>query len=565
MTVTVADSQSPAALTTAPPYTINISDPPTLTITSGTPPGGMVGLVYSSNKNCGIPCPITGGVPLTATGGVPPYSWNWVGANGSSTPPGLGIRGGSARNCDANAPDYEICGVPTTAGTYDVVVTVTDFASPPNQASTPYSIKIVNPPPPVIHVVPLPVGGINLPYSFTFSIKMTFNHLALTWSETGALPPGLNLASSGVLSGTPTAVGSFPITVTVTDAVGQSSLPVDFTVEVDAHGFKTTGSMATPRASHTATLLQDGRVLVAGGTSTLRDTNTAEIYDPVSGTFSPANNMSDLRSGHTATMLKNGKVLIAGGGTNTAELYDPNSGNFVATGSMSTARALHTATLLQDGRVLIAGGQQTNGVLMTAEIFDPASGAFTLTGNMTTTRSQFTATLLSSGAVLLTGGIDNTDTGLKSAELFDPATGHFSATGAMTAGRAGQTASLLHDNTVVVMGGTDPSSNTRAVAAEIYDMATGSFSTSGNLAQGVFDHTATLLPNGQVLVAGGIFQVGVFTAELYDPLSLTFTETGSLITPRYDHTATLLSNGTVLVVGGRPDGGTVLNTAELYQ
>ena len=564
--LTVTDSQSPAAKTTPPQYAITISDPAALTITSGTPPGGVVGSIYAL-KTCGVsphssPCP---GFQLTASGGVPPYSWSWTGAQGSSTPPGLRIMTGlTGANSCIGLSSWRICGTPSTVGTYNAVVTLADSASPPNQVSATYPIQIKNPPPPVIAVMPLPVGAVNLPYIFTFTVRRGFypSPQPLTWSETGALPAGLTLATSGALSGTPTATGSFPVTVTVTDGIGQSSTPVNLTVVVDAHGFKaTTGSMAIARASHTATLLQDGRVLIAGGVNTSGDIITAEIYDPNNQSFSLTNNMLHLRPDHTATLLKDGRILIAGGNTNTAELYNPNSGGFVATGSMSTSRSGHTATLLPDDTVLIAGGDATG----TAELFDPSTGTFrATTGTMTTPRSHHTATLLNNGLVLLTGGFGTTAS-LASAELYDPSTGHFTATGSMALARDVHAATLLNNNTVLITGGVDSSSSTVQIAAEIYSPGTGTFSTSGNMVQGVFFHTATLLANGQVLVAGGIVQIGVYTAELYDPVAGTFTETGSLTTPRYEHTTTLLSDGTVLVVGGRIDGSTVLNTAELYQ
>src|SRR5262249_28742599 len=126
-----------------------------------------------------------------------------------------------------------------------------------------------------------------------------------------------------------------------------------------------TGSMATPRQRHTATLLQDGRVLVTGGMVGVESstaTASAEIYDPVTGTWSLTGNMMKARSRHTATLLPNGKVLIAGGrGTNTlsrssAELYDPATGVFTLTGAMADARDNFSANLLADGRVLVSGG-----------------------------------------------------------------------------------------------------------------------------------------------------------------------------------------------------------------
>jgi WD40 repeat protein len=116
--------------------------------------------------------------------------------------------------------------------------------------------------------------------------------------------------------------------------------------------FTVTGSMANGRQGHTATLLTDGRVLTAGGSSLA----TAELYDYKTGSFSPTGVMGVQRSGHTATLLPSGMVLIAGGSDSTAELYDPLTGLFGPTGGMEIGRSRHSAVLLQDGRVLVTGG-----------------------------------------------------------------------------------------------------------------------------------------------------------------------------------------------------------------
>jgi hypothetical protein len=120
--------------------------------------------------------------------------------------------------------------------------------------------------------------------------------------------------------------------------------------------FTATGDMTTARLFQTATLLLDGRVLIAGGSGA-----TAELYDPLTGRFTATGNMHAPRSQQTATLLPNGTVLIAGGdGTPaSAELYDPSTGTFTTTGSLSAAPyGLTTATLLPDGRVLIAEGSE---------------------------------------------------------------------------------------------------------------------------------------------------------------------------------------------------------------
>jgi V8-like Glu-specific endopeptidase len=177
--------------------------------------------------------------------------------------------------------------------------------------------------------------------------------------------------------------------------------------------FTLTGSMRTAREGLAATTLPDGRILVAGGDDHDCDTcnhvfSSAELYDPNSGKFSPTGSMNAQRTDATATLLDNGKVLIAGGQDengelSSAELYDPHSGKFSLTGSMTVGRLDHTGTLLKDGRVLVAGGDSTIADT-TAEIYDPATGKFSPTGQMTADHVEGTATLLSDGRVLIAGG-----------------------------------------------------------------------------------------------------------------------------------------------------------------
>jgi len=166
---------------------------------------------------------------------------------------------------------------------------------------------------------------------------------------------------------------------------------------------------------HTATLLNNGKILIVGGISPITggfaSTDRAELFDPATGAFTAVSSMTSPRDSHTATLLPNGKVLIAGGllrtvngnisYLRTAELFDPATGTFASIASMGSARQLHTATLLRNGKVLIVGGDTTSvdGTLKTAELFDPATATFTSLGLSTLSepRSSHTATLLSSG------------------------------------------------------------------------------------------------------------------------------------------------------------------------
>jgi hypothetical protein len=208
--------------------------------------------------------------------------------------------------------------------------------------------------------------------------------------------------------------------------------------------FSSTGSMGTARIESTSTLLSDGRVLIVGGGawsdyySIGGDYTSAEIYDPATGQFSPTGSMNSGRHAHSATLMSDGRVLIVGGADgflgmvptrfrDSADVYDPKTGTFSATGSMATTRENSSATLLPDGRVLIAGGdvflERQDGLYVDAnaqaELYDPAAGTFSPGGSMTTARSGQTATLLADGRVLIVGGLGASGV-LASAEIYQP-------------------------------------------------------------------------------------------------------------------------------------------------
>jgi hypothetical protein len=318
--------------------------------------------------------------------------------------------------------------------------------------------------------------------------------------------------------------------------------------------FTGTGSMTDAHCFHVgAALLQNGQVLITGGEdATGNQVATADLYDPASGTFSCGNlggvnsatnycnsTMTDARYLHTATTMNNGQVLIAGGndGSNTlatAELYDPASGTFGCTGlgglnsktgfcqnTMTDSRLYHTATLIKSGpaagQVLIAGGMDNSGVILqTAELFQPSASMFICVNgagaqaplcnpSLNSARYLHTATYLdptyvhgpNAGSILIAGGENVAGTVLNSAELYNPALGAFTVTGNMTDSRAFHIARLIttgpHAGNVLIAGGIDNSGNTLSTA-ELYNPATGQFTATGTMMMARSTTGAAVIP-----------------------------------------------------------------------
>jgi hypothetical protein len=236
--------------------------------------------------------------------------------------------------------------------------------------------------------------------------------------------------------------------------------------------FTRTGSLKTPRGGSTATVLRDGRVLIAGGFARALSNGgweyaplaSAELYDPATGTFSPARSMAAVRDTPAAALLESGRVLVAGGPS--AEVYNPATGRFTQTGSMNASRLCAVATPLPDGRVLVAGGYapfyaggpSVAQHLTSAEIYDPAAGKFTRTGSASGPPADLVA--LRDGRILaLVGGED----GL-AVEIYDSSAGVFTAVGMLPSSAelvdsrtcsGKQSFAVLHDGRVLFPG--DPS------------------------------------------------------------------------------------------------------------
>ena len=547
--------------TTNPPttFTVHVVSPLTLTPAAGALPGGTQGTPYNQTIS-----PVGGLAPITIsqTAGAVPAGLTFTNGVIGGIPSGTGPSSFTVQAADSSNPHQVITQVYSINIVASVPVpgNVTFLTQPPN-----YTGGQTSPNSPIqVHVVDN-AGAVMAATNVTMSLNGT--PPCSTALLSGTLTKQTNQTGDaffGDLSVDRGQIGyALKATVVGTTVSGISN---PFTV----NGFCGTGS-SVARANPTATLLQGGTVLVAGGATDQGPAATAvaEIYNPANGTFAATTgNMTTPRVNHTATatLLNNGTVLIVGGQSlstflATAEIYNPTLGTFTnITSSLNPARSGHTATLLADGTVLIAGGISTNNVVLTsAEIYDPNSQIFTPVGAMNSARYSHTATLLANGKVLIATGLNN------SAELYDPVTQAFSNTGPLTTTRQNPSATLLPNGQVLIAGGLINGS-TGIESAELYDPVAGTFSQTGNLNTARGAHTATLLTDGTVLIAGGFnvdFNPDILaSAEIYNPAASTFTNTGSLIGIRWQHTATLLNDGSVLIAGGF--GGSFLASAERY-
>lgn len=299
---------------------------------------------------------------------------------------------------------------------------------------------------------------------------------------------------------------------------------------------------------------------LAVGCSTAVDDGASSVE--AVGKVESALTMSQGRAGHTATLLTDGSLLVAGGGaTANAELLTQDGTQTTSVGSLTTNRSNHTAVLLYNGKVLLAGGNSAGTTLSSTELFEPTAKSFAPGPNLGSAREMHTSTLFDDGRVLLVGGVHDFNSYLVASETYDYMSNTTTPVGDLNVPRAGHTASLLQDGRVLVAGGKNGSGS--LASCEIFNPTTNTFSTVASMNAARASHTATVLPDGRVLVAGGVGVSALSSAEIYDSSSDKWTDTASLSTPRYLHSATLLPFSRVLITGGF-SGSSPIATAEEF-
>ena len=352
--------------------------------------------------------------------------------------------------------------------------------------------------------------------------------------------------------------------------------PLDVHTQSGANIWEQTGSMSTQRVFHAAVALTSGQVLVTGGhRDEVSDDDplaSAELYNPLTGTWAPVSDMISPRVKHQATLLVSGKVLVTGGcpfdgsceGLASTEIYNPATGQWTYAAWMTQGRRGHTATRLVTGEILVTGGVgfcSPCGVgVPSAEIYDPTTDTWRPAADMNAPRVGHEATLLTSGLVLVTGGCGRDygdsacgDTGVPTPELYDLAANQW-LPAADIERKSWQSATVrLQDGRVLTTGGIPARTESHHYNPEL-----NAWAATGEMSFRFAQHTATLLNSGQVLTAGGyqaLLGLGSFAsayngAAVYTPATNAFAPVGNMIHGRIRHTATRLSDGSILVVGG---------------
>jgi hypothetical protein len=599
--VLVSNGVSPAA--TGGPVTLYVVKPPTVSAISPSSANSIEGASVTFNATATLPSQLSSGT-LTC---------QWYHQVGSGTPIALGTSCSSQTISPVAATDAGSYYMVAT----DTVGSVTAMAQSSNSATltvtpghwvpaptTPTGANNLSGPETFMRSVLLPSGDVMVIGDASTTINIftpAANSGAGAWSTSAAGLTGVVRRPTTTLLPT----GQVLIAGGINPSTTVEQSAAYLYSEASGGTVTTTGSLGTARDSHTAALLPTGKVLVAGGYNGVV-LNSAELYDPASGTWSSTGSMGSARYRAAATLLQNGKVLITGGQStvsplsamNTAVIYNPSTGVWTPSNSiMTTARYFHTSTLLPGGQVLITGGINTAGVtLNTAEIYDPAADTFTaLTSSFPTmiaARNQHTATLLASGKVLLAGGANATE--LSTSEYFDPTggqsvsspettaqivvNGSFLQTASLITARDRSTAWLLQSGTPLVAGGTGAGDVSISTAEKFLDesgitptVPTVTVTSSTGVAALQTGITATCsapgadsnstyawtVTNGAITAGGGTSSI-TFTAGSATPITLYCLVTSSLSIPSLGSATVPVNLPPQIADSGQPVGETVV-------
>jgi hypothetical protein len=320
--------------------------------------------------------------------------------------------------------------------------------------------------------------------------------------------------------------------------------------------FTAVSNMNSARSGHTATLLSSGKVLIAGGRQTWYGAPSAkqeEIFDPATASFTYTGNLITARMYHTAILIPNGKVLLAGGsnstpGMNSAEIFDPTTGTFSSTANMNSIKQILSMVVLNNGKVFVVGAQAGQS---SSEVYDYTTGTFSPTVGTVSTGAWF-AVGLSNGKVLVTGGQGGSASSLNSSEIYDPATNSFTSKSSMNSSRVNYSGVLLTDGNVLIVGGIDRISGKSANTAELFDYTTGTFSTIGNMNSSRSNSSIANLTNGNVLITEGQddISVGISTTELFIKTTNGTCGAANLTTVATAPTSNLCTTGTASTTTG---------------
>ena len=284
-------------------------------------------------------------------------------------------------------------------------------------------------------------------------------------------------------------------------------------------------SMSSKRWRDAAVTMLDGRVLVVGAAEcTGPQCSTADLFDPKTDTFTPTKGLTTAALNFVwGVLLVDGRVMLTSANAATVDIYDPATDTFSSVPLKVVHRFGQRIVRLRDGRVMVMGGDGCNGACgpaqKDAEIWDPKTGQFTVTGSMIEGRSQFTAHTLPDGRVMVFGGASSSAGGvnapMKGIEAYDPKTGLWTKmTYELSVGRTWQASALVRDGSILVMGGYTNVSCTPSSSVDQVDPVAGTVASFGTLPTANTEWNAVTLLDGSVLGVGGGACGGVALPDL---------------------------------------------------